>query len=188
MGENFYEKTMFKNGFTGIKQNPNGFMAYHVSLVNKLKMLFYYAKKFASNPAYLNNSLVDTTTAFLSYFLIPHNYINLFDYVKWNEQEVNKVLKKYNWELSKDTDTTWRIGDGTVAFYNYIYYTVAGFSEIDTFVSNQIREGDITRQKGLNIINKYNFPRSESIKWYCDTIDIDMKKAIKKINLIKKLY
>jgi len=141
MGENYYEKTMFKNGFAGIKQNPKGFMAYHVSNIDKIKMLFYYVKQFATNSAYINNSLVDSFTAFFSYFLIPHKYINLFDFVRWNERDVNRVLKSYNWELSNDTDTTWRIGDGTASFYNYIYYTVAGFSEIDTFVSNQIREG-----------------------------------------------
>lgn len=46
-----------------------------------------------------------------------------------------------------DTNTTWRIGDGTAAFYNYVYYTVAGFTEHDTFRSNQIREGQMTREE-----------------------------------------
>ena len=31
--------------------------------------------------------------------------------------------------------------DGTAGFYNYVYHTVAGFTEHDTFRSNQIREG-----------------------------------------------
>ena len=35
---------------------------------------------------------------------------------------------------------------GTAAFYNYIYYTLAGVSEHDTFRSNQIKEGQITRE------------------------------------------
>lgn len=188
MGENYYEKTSFKNGFAKVRQDPNGFMAYHVSSLNKIRMLFFYAQQFILNPSYINSSVLDSFKAFFSYFLIPHDYINIFDYIKWDEKVVNKTLKQYNWELSPDTDTTWRIGDGTVSFYNYIYYTVAGFSEIDTFVSNQIREGDISREEGLKLIKKYNQPRPESIKWYCDTIKIDMLQAIKIINNVAKLY
>ena len=31
-------------------------------------------------------------------------------------------MNKYNWEKAVDTDSTWRIGDGTAPVYNYIYY------------------------------------------------------------------
>ena len=51
-------------------------------------------------------------------------------------------------EFAKDSKTSWRIGDGTASFYNYIYYTIAGFTEHDTFRSNQIREGVISRDQG----------------------------------------
>ncbi len=84
--------------------------------------------------------------------------------------------------------STWRIGDGTAAFYNYIYLTVAGFTENDTFRSNQIREGMITREEGLRLALRDNSPRYDSIKWYFDTIGIDMESAIKTINNIPKLY
>ena len=66
-------------------------------------------------------------------------------------KQINRALRtEYNWELAQDTTTTWRIGDGTVAFYNYCYFTIAGFSEIDTFRSNQIREGALSREEGLS--------------------------------------
>ncbi|MBP9095370.1 MAG: glucosamine 6-phosphate synthetase, partial [Ignavibacteria bacterium] len=72
--------------------------------------------------------------------------------------------------------------------YNYIYYSVAGFSEIDTFRSNQIREGMITREEGMKFILEENAPRYESLKFYFDTINVDFEKAIKIINNIPKLY
>jgi hypothetical protein len=113
----------------------------------------------------------------------------LFDYVKWDEEIVENILiEKYQWELSPDTTTTWRIGDGTAAFYNYIYYTVCGFSEFDTFRSNQIREGALDRMEALNFVNQENKPRIESFKWYCDTIGVDSEMAVKTINAIPKLY
>ena len=52
--------------------------------------------------------------------------------MKWDENEINKTLiNDYEWELAPDTTTTWRIGDGTAAFYNYVY-KLAGFTEHDT--------------------------------------------------------
>jgi hypothetical protein len=90
--------------------------------------------------------------------------------------------------MAKDTNATWRIGDGTAAFYNYIYYVAAGFTENDTFLSNQIREGMVRREEALKLTLEQNKPRFESIQWYCDTIGIDFEKTIKMINSIPKLY
>ena len=189
MGENHLEKTGFKIGFSGARQEQKGFMSYHMSSMNKLRMLFYYAQQYAGNPAYINRSLLDTAGAFLSYYLLPHEYLNIYDYIPWKEKEVENVLfNSFDWETDPGTKTTWRIGDGTVAFYNYIYYMIAGFSENDTFRSNQIREGDLTREEALQKANEENRPRFDSIKWYCDTIGIDFKKAIQWINQIKTLY
>jgi len=91
-------------------------------------------------------------------------------------------------ETSPDTPTTWRIGDGTVPFYNYIYYTVAGFSENDTFRSNQVRGGMITREEALKFLDEENYPRFESMSWYCNTIGVDLEKALRIIHAIPKHY
>lgn len=98
------------------------------------------------------------------------------------------MKREYNWEVATDTGSTWRICDGTASFYNYIYYAIAGFTENDTFRSNQIREGLISRDEALEIVKRENQPRFESIKWYCDTIGLDYKTVINKINSIPKLY
>ena len=97
-------------------------------------------------------------------------------------------MRQYDWELAPDTNTTWRIGDGTAAFYNYIYYTVAGFTEHDTFRSNQIREGQITREEALKLVKDENRPRYQNIRWYLDTLNMDFSAVIKVINAIPKLY
>ena len=78
-------------------------------------------------------------------------------------------FQNYDWEIAVDTNSTWRIGDGTAAFYNYVYYTMAGFSEYDTFRSNQIRE-DKFQETRLNLRKEENKPRYENIRWYLDAI------------------
>ena len=46
---------------------------------------------------------------------------------------------EYGWISDKSYGKNqWRMGDGQTAFNNFIYYTVAGFSEFDNFRSNQI--------------------------------------------------
>ena len=187
--ENPLEKTDFKSGFCGIPPHFNIDHVYDFSVINKLKLAFYYGRQFIRNPNLINKSLADTISAYISSYFTPHNYIYLFRYIKWDEEIINKILREeYDWELAPDTKTTWRIGDGTAAFYNYIYYTVAGFTENDTFRSNQVREGMITRDQALALAERDNQPRWESIKWYCDTIKIDYDLTIKKINSINKLY
>ena len=152
-------------------------------------MLLYYGWNFISNPNYINSSLFDTLFAFYSYYKLPHNYLLLFNYIHWDEEEINSTLiNEYGWETSPDTNSTWRIGDGTASFYNYIYYTVAGFSENDTFRSNQIREEEINREDALKKVEEENQPRWDSIKWYCDTIGIEFEDTINRINEMSRLY
>ena len=98
------------------------------------------------------------------------------------------MIGKYNWETAIDTSTTWRIGDGTAGFYNYVYYTVAGFTEHDTFRSNQIREGQLSREDALMLVKNENKPRYQNIRWYLDTLGLDFGDVIKIVNSIPKLY
>lgn len=188
-GENKYENTNFKSGFAGIKPNFNKKKIHTLSVSEQMKMGLFYLKEFINNPAYINSTLFDTIWAFFSYYQIPHDYLDIFSYYMWDEKKVNDVLiNEYNWETETGYNSTWRIGDGTAAFYNYLYYIIAGFSENDTFRSNQIRQGAMTREEGAHLISQENRPRWEAIKWYCDTIGIDFEKTIKRINQIKRRY
>jgi len=189
MGENLLEKTEFKYGFGKVKKNTSDEHTYTLSSSNKLKLAFYYLSQFLKNPSYFNKSIFDTISAYASYYLLKHDFINIYEYFKWDENRIIPTLRKeYDWELSEDTDTTWRIGDGTAPFYNYIYYVLAGFSEFDTFLSNQIREGQIKRKQALKLSRKYNKPRFESLQWYADTVQFDLNQALQKINAVSKLY
>jgi len=189
MGENPLEKTMFKSAFSGARQEMKGYMAYHISFLNKARLLGYYLRQYVKNPAFINSSLFDTAGAFLSYYSIKHDYLNLFNFIKWDEKAIQEVLiNEYYWETDPGTNTTWRIGDGTAAFYNYIYYMLAGFTENDTFRSNQIREGDLIREIALQLSIIENQPRWDSMLWYCNTIGIEFEKTVRIINEIKPIY
>jgi glutamine---fructose-6-phosphate transaminase (isomerizing) len=188
--ENPLEKTNFKTGFAGVFEGNNQkSRVFDTSLFNKIKLGLYFSKEFLLNPSHINSSIFDTFGGYISSFFVKHNWEFLFQYYNWNEDEVNKTLiNNYDWELSPDTSDTWRIGDWNAPFYNYIYYVVSGFTENDTFRSNQIREGVISREKALEKVTLHNQPRWESIISYCNIIEIDFYDTIKIINRIKKMY
>jgi glutamine---fructose-6-phosphate transaminase (isomerizing) len=189
-GENYLENTDFKTGFNKVPPQFDKKYIYKISIDRQIRLFMSLFSNIVKNPLYINISLYDNFTSFLSrQYYKKHDYYNFFDFYEWNEHEVEQVLfNEYDWERSPDTKTTWRIGDGTASFYNYIYYVVAGFTEHDTFRSNQIREGMIDREKALKLVNEHNTPRYESLKWYLETVGLDFTDVIKRINKIPKLY
>ncbi|WFB69725.1 hypothetical protein [Chryseobacterium sp. WX] len=189
-GVNPLEVTHFKTGFLDIEPD---FEEKRVYSHGAMKQLRYHSKRFRAmmeSPGYFNSSLWDTLSGeYYRSFTEKQDYYHIFDYWRWDEEQVdNTLLNDYNWEKAIDTTTTWRIGDGTAAFYNYVYYTVAGFTEHDTFRSNQIREGQITRERALELVEIENTPRYQNIRWYLDTLGLDFERVIKIVNKIPKLY
>ena len=157
-GINPLEVTHFKTGFLGIKPDFEEKKVYSHGLSKQLRYHFLRTKAMTKSFGYFNRSLWDTLSGeYHRSFTEKRDYFHLFDYWRWDEEEINHtLLNEYNWEMAPDTTTTWRIGDGTAALYNYIYYTVAGFTEHDTFRSNQIREGQISRERALELVNVEN--------------------------------
>jgi len=189
-GVNELENTNFKTGFAGLSPQFDKKRIYSISLQNQLKLFGFVGKNLIQSPGYINQSIFDSLGSFASRYITPKaDYYHLFDYMHWDEKVIeNTIIENYNWEKAVDTDSTWRIGDGTASFYNYIYTLVAGFSENDTFRSNQIREGMITREKALELIYEENKPRYNSLKWYLEIIGLDYENTIKQINKIPQLY
>jgi hypothetical protein len=117
------------------------------------------------------------------------DYVDFFDYVPWDEKQiVSTITDRYDWETAPDTKSTWRIGDGTAAFYNFIYWTAAGFTESDTFRAGQVRNGTMSRDEALRIVDEENRPRWASLDWYCRTIGIDLEHAMRKILAMPKRF
>lgn len=188
LSENPFERTNFKTGFCGISPEHRKAI-YALSLQNKARLAWYYFSRYLQNPRYFNSSLIDTFLAYCSYYVIPHNFVSLFEYIPWEEASITSTLvNEYDWELASDTKSSWRIGDGTASFYNYIYLFAAGFTENDTFRSHQIRAGQIDRETALSKVMSENRPRWESIRWYCETIGIDFDSALESIHKMQPHY
>jgi glucosamine--fructose-6-phosphate aminotransferase (isomerizing) len=188
-GVNPLEVTHFKAGFLGVPPDFEEERVYSHGAMKQLRYQWLRLKAMAQSPKYFNSSLWDTLSGeYYRSFSEKTDYYHIFDYWRWDEKTINDtILNEYEWECAPDTKTTWRIGDGTAAFYNYVYYTVAGFSEHDTFRSNQIREGDLTRDQALKLVDEENYPRYPNIKWYLDAIGMNFSDVIRVINQIPRI-
>ena len=188
-GINPLETTHFKSGFLGVAPNFGGKAVYLTGLSPQLT---YQSKRFramSGNLEFFNSSLIDTLSG--EYFRSFHrktDYFHLFDYWKWDEDQINNTIFDLGWEMASDCSSSWRIGDATAAFYNYVTYKAYGFTEHDTFRSNQVREGDLTRKTALELVEKENQPRPNNIKWYFDVLDIDFIEAMKKVDQIISIW
>lgn len=188
-GVNPLEVTHFKSGFLGLAPHFAQNEVYRTGWQSQIEYQKLRLKEFVRNTKYLNSSLWDTFSG--EYFRSiqkKSDYYHLFDYVAWDESLIMSTLDRFGWERAQDTNSTWRIGDGSAAFYNYVYFTIAGFSEHDTFRSNQIREGLISREEALRFVAEENQPRIPNIRWYLDIIGMDFDETITKIESIPKLY
>lgn len=186
---NRYETTDFKVAFSGVTQKSTEGVLKDTTTWQSLTLLKFYFLEALKNPRYLNRSLIDTISAFRASYFLKDDYVYLYKYIDWDEQEILETLRdKYGWEDAIDTTNTWRIGDGTAAFYNYVYYSVAGFTESDTFRSHQVRAGVITRNQALELVDKENSPRFEAMQWYANKVGVNLEELLKAVHSMKKLW
>jgi hypothetical protein len=190
--ENPLERTDFKTGFAGVPPViVDANHAYTLPRSHQLDLATFYAKSFIENPRYLNSSLLDSAKAFAYYYVVKRDFYNLYRYVQWDEEVIERtLLGEYDFERAEDTESLWRIGDGTAAFYNYIYHSMAGMTENDTFRSNQIRQGMMERGRALDLVERDNRPRFASIQWYLKTIGLEhtVSEVLERIERAPKLY
>jgi hypothetical protein len=177
------ERTFFKSAYCGVRESNEQYF-FNVSLANKVNMLLYYVKYCLKNPRILNSSFLDTIIAYYSaYFVKKDHYHLLYEYIPWDEKTImNTLINEYDWEVATDTSTTWRIGDGTAAFYNYIYYKAVGFTEHDTLLSHQIRDKQISREQAMSLIFEHNKPRYQALHEYGKKIGFNIEIALDMID------
>ena len=186
---NMIEDTPYKTGLCGIREDDHGMTLTGLSFRNEMALLWYYFVHYVKNPAYWNESLVDTLNAYWQTFVVKDDFLYLFHYLEWREEEiVGTIRREYDWEIATDTTTTWRIGDGTAPFYNYIYQTIAGFTEDEVMLSNMIREGHLTRELALERAAEFAKPRMPSIREYAQLAGFNCEEALNVINAAPKLY
>ena len=185
------EQREFFLGFLGVneklKNNPT---LSDYRLINKFNMFFRYSFQYLLNPSYFNSSFMKSLKAFIDSFVMKDNCLHLFRYEEWNEKKIHKTLtEEYGWKSDISYGSNqWRMGDGQTTLNNFIYYTVAGFSEYDNFRANQVREGLITRDEALNLTEQDNKIKYDNLKNLSEIVGFNLDAVLAKVNCIPKIY
>jgi len=185
---NDLERTPFKAGFAGVKENNYNNRLFGLATAKKARLAMYYAAQFAANPRYFNESLVNSLKSFYETFVGVDDFLYLYTYEPWDEATIDRTLRdEYAWETSPESNNTWRIGDGYTAFINYIYYRLAGFSEFDVFRSHQIRDGVIDRATGEALAAVDNVPRLGELREFARVIGFNLEEVLSRIDRIPRI-
>jgi glucosamine--fructose-6-phosphate aminotransferase (isomerizing) len=179
---NSFERTLFKSAYAGAPLNEDSKRSHGITRLGQLKMLQYYGSKMLANRKYWNQSLFDSLRGFFSFYFVKPNYIQIFDLIDWNEDEIMAILSRdYGWETDSTVQNSWRMGDATSGFYNYLYLKFGGFTENDTFRSNQIRSGVISRPEALSKMELENQIQTDMILEYLKVIKVDLSLVNQKL-------
>jgi glutamine---fructose-6-phosphate transaminase (isomerizing) len=185
---NELERTPFKTGFAGVRENNYSNKLFALAATKKLQLAAYYAREFLVNPRYFNESLLNSLRSFHSTFVGIDDFLYLYLYEPWNEEVINRtLLGQYDWETSPESANTWRIGDGYTAFINYVYFRLAGFSEFDAFRSHQVRDGVIDRATALALAEADNQPRHRELDEFARLIGLNLEEVLSRIDEMPRL-
>lgn len=186
---NWLERTDFKAGFADVEDRSRTGRTHALRRSSQVRLAAFYAGQTLRNPAYLNRSVVDSLAGFASFYLRPKDYHQLFDHLPWDEEVVNRtIIDGYGWETSDESASTWRVGDGTAAFYNFAYLHAAGFTEHDTFRSNQIRAGLLDRDTALELVARENAPQPTEFATYCATVGLRPEVLVGAVRRLPRRY
>jgi len=171
-GGNPFEVISFKKELVGISRDetPNrAFFKYIYSLREILK-----------NPAYFRPTII--LTLMKSYLLSPYSiglrlfwpnitWVEMFNYIEWNEQEImSKIKAELDWKSPPEIKSTWRFDCRVKHLVDFMYVETLGMTDKDDFYAKMVREGLMTREHALQRL------QSET-KLYFDEIQLLLDQA-----------
>ena len=175
------EFTDFKSLIAGGRNSRGGML--NLSIYNSLKLLFGMLSAYIYNPRlFLAGIRIPIETFFITYFNRP-NITYLFDHIAWNELSINSKVKELGWQGDGEfPGRSWRAGDGTSDFYNYLYRSVLGFDERTCFLANQVRSGEISRKEALIEEGKFEQLNIRGLINYASVVGFNLDEFLRKWN------
>ena len=173
-GGNRFEDVSFKKVLLGVSAGEK-------SETTFIKEIFGILRKTLNNPTYFRPQFIPTTVKgylfgnpyTIGSRLLGHNVtrIDLFFFIKWNEQKVlSRIKSELNWDYPHKLNSSWRFDCKIGHLKDYMYMRTLGMTEREDFYSKMVREGLMTRDEALLRLKREN-------KLYMDEIQLLLYKA-----------
>lgn len=181
MGTHRAETTGFKSALaTGKRVRAFGEVDHFwkLELLPLARMSARYLAFGLREPKALPILLHDAVPGAWHYYVRKQDMVLPFDYVEWNAELIESTItERYDWGFESIT-SKWRAGDGTAVVYNLLYLAGLGFSELETFLSSQIRSSDVTRAAALEQV-RFRHPLDiDQLVGYLNFIEADVEKCL----------
>ncbi len=80
--------------------------------------------------------------------------VNIFEYLVWNKDEIEKTLQEETGWKKPDAVLSWRYDCMLEPLLDFTYLREFGVSTVGVYLSNQIRDGLISREEALEVLLK----------------------------------
>lgn len=151
MADHALETTGFKSALAGARPtyDPVGGVKYRLSTSGLARLAIRYGASAALNPRMIPSMFDEGLRGFRDYYLAKHEFIRPFEFLEWDESDVESALSTHGWTTGDPSKASWRMGDATAPFYNVMYLLGIAMTEHDALRSNQIRFGYVSRESAL---------------------------------------
>ena len=185
LGSNPLETASFKKaGFGGAR-------TYH-KISNIPKIAAKSIKEVFANPRYLTSNWIMILKMYLEashstpYIKWRHKdikVIRLFDYIKWNEKEVESTItKNLGWQKSHEVASSWRFDCRLDYVRRLMYASTVGVTELRDLFSKMIRENILTREEALERIKNEDSVSEEVVEEILRDFDLKLSDLNLKID------
>lgn len=178
IGSNPLETASFK------KEGFGGARTYHKAS-NIPRIIRRSLKEIFLNPGYLGLSWklilsmylgASHSSPYLRKVYRDMTVIRLFDYIKWNEKEVESTItRELSWSKSPEVESSWRFDCRLDYVRRKMYASTVGVTELRDLLSKMIREGMITREEAVARLKKEDLIPDEIAEDVLSVLDIKLK-------------
>lgn len=182
-GGNPYEYISFKRELLNVSTDGN-----YMNILTKsfgVKGFGGIANEVLKNPSYCHPMCVPTMITGFLYgnpyslgprFLSPNiDFIDIFHYIPWNEEEVlSRIKKELNWESPKRFSSSWRFDCTVSHLKDLMYIKTLNMTEKDDFYAKMVRESLITREEALIRLKEENKLHLNEIQKLFDSTGVNV--------------
>jgi hypothetical protein len=144
----------------------------------------YSLREILGNPAYFRSSVISTLmksylfgnpySIGLRLFWPDATWVELFNYIEWNEEEVlSRIRTELGWDSPRGLASTWRFDCRVKHLVDFMYMKTLGITDKDDFYSKMVREDLITREDALQRLQDENELHLDEIHLLLDQAGID---------------
>lgn len=186
VGHNPYEDTSFKKELINVSRDQD-----HKSTFAKI--LYGVLINTAKTPAYYHPKCLPTMIKGYLYgdphalgpqlFASDIDFIDLFYYIPWNEQEVlSRIKNEIDWDYPQKLHSSWRFDCKLSHLKDLMYLNSLNMTEKDDLYSIMVREMAISREEALKRLSVENTIYIDEIKEVLNQVGLDEKYVLERLN------